>query len=60
MQLLDEPLLIGGRKAVKARVGAQHPLLLLHRKIPVAIEPIPQVARRRRAGISVPRTACIG
>jgi hypothetical protein len=48
-QLLRQPLLIGGRQTLEARIVAQHPLLVLHRNILVLIQPVSKVALGRGA-----------
>jgi hypothetical protein len=51
VQLLDKALLSGRLQAVEAGIIAQQPLLVLHGKALVPIEPVPKMSRRKSAGI---------
>jgi hypothetical protein len=55
MQLLHDPLLVGGRQTAEAGIAAQGPFLLLGGKISVLIEPVAQMNRRSLGGLPVSR-----
>ena len=55
VQLPHQSLLLSLRQTVEGRIAAQHPLLVLHRHVPMLIQPRLQVAGRRVTRRRIPR-----
>ncbi len=55
VQLIDQPLLFTLRQPLEARIRAQLLLLVLHRLIPVLVQPRLQMSRRRKIICRIPR-----